>query len=42
MLDELAKTHPELIEGCETFEADKGYDDTKLYVKPWISMELGP
>jgi hypothetical protein len=30
MIDDLNEAHPELIERCETLEADRGYDDTKL------------
>lgn len=42
MIDQLNKNHPEIIKKCETLEADKGYDDTKLYVKLWDEHEIKP
>jgi len=42
MIEKLDKTHPQLIEGCETLEADKGYDDVKLYVKLWDEYGIKP
>ena len=35
LVDELANNCPELLERCQFFLADKGYDDTKLIVKLW-------
>ena len=35
MIRELDEKHPELIKKCETLEADRGYDDTKLYESLW-------
>jgi hypothetical protein len=42
MVEELDKKHPELMERCETMEADRGYDDTKLYEKLWDDYEIKP
>lgn len=42
MVDELADTHPELIEKCETLSADRGYDDTKLIKKLWDEHKIKP
>ncbi len=42
MIDDLNKKHPELIEKCETLEADRGYDDTKLLVKLWDGYKIKP
>lgn len=42
MVDELNEVHPELIDRCETLEADRGYDDTKLFEKLWDDYEIKP
>jgi len=42
MIEELGRKHPELIEKCETMVADRGYDDTKLYVKLWDNYGIKP
>lgn len=42
MIDELKEVHPELVDGCETLEADRGYDDTKLFEKLWDDLEIKP
>jgi len=42
MIEELDRKHPELIEKCETMVADRGYDDTKLYVKLWDNYGIKP
>ena len=42
MIDELNEVHPELIDRCETLEADRGYDDTKLFVKLWDDYGIKP
>ncbi|NLC44636.1 MAG: transposase [Clostridiales bacterium] len=42
MIDELNKVHPELVDGCETLEADRGYDDTKLIEKLWDDLKIKP
>lgn len=33
LIEKLAKEQPEIIQTCETMEADRGYDDTKLITK---------
>jgi len=33
MIDRLEKERPYILEECETMEADKGYDDSKLIIK---------
>ena len=35
MLDDLEEAHPELVEDCDSFIADKAYDDGKLLSKLW-------
>ena len=42
MIEELNGKHPELIEKCETLEADRGYDDTKFIVKLWDRYKIKP
>lgn len=42
MIEKLNERHPELIEGCETLVADRGYDDTKLYEKLWDEYKIKP
>jgi len=42
MIEELNGTHPELIEGCESLAADRGYDDAKLYEKLWDEYKIKP
>ena len=42
MIEELDRKHPQLIEGCQTLGADRGYDDTKLYVKLWDDYGIKP
>jgi hypothetical protein len=42
MIDELKEVHPELIDRCETLEADRGYDDTKLFEKLWDDNGIKP
>lgn len=42
MLKELNDEHPEILEKCDTFEADRGYDDTKLIEKLWDEYEIKP
>jgi transposase len=42
LIDDLYETHPELIRRCETLEGDRGYDDTKLYVKLWDDYDIKP
>lgn len=42
MIDNLNDKHPKLIERCETLEADRGYDDIKLYKKLWDEYLIKP
>jgi len=42
LLDELDERHPELVEGCEHFIGDKGYDDGKLIRRLWDVHEIKP
>ena len=42
MLDGLQEAHPQLLEGCEAFMADKGYDDGKLLEKLWRGHGIRP
>jgi transposase len=42
MIEDLKEVHPELIDKCETFEADRGYDDTKLHKKLWDEYGIKP
>ena len=42
MLEGMDTKHPELMERCETMEADRGYDDTKLYEKLWDEYKIKP
>lgn len=42
MIDTLEEERPEILETCKTFEADKGYDDTKLINKTWDEYKIKP
>jgi len=42
MIDNFREERPEILEKCETMEADRGYDDTKLIVKLWDENEIKP
>jgi len=42
MIEKLDEDHPELIETCETFEGDKGYDDSKLNMILWDDYAIKP
>lgn len=42
MIDNLNKTHPELIEKSEVLTADRGYDDIKLHEKLWNQYNIKP
>lgn len=42
MIDQLNKTHPELIERSEVLTADRGYDDIKLHEKLWNENNIKP
>lgn len=40
MIDDLDKDRPDIMEKCETFAADRGYDDKKLHVKLWDKFRI--
>ncbi|WP_094545861.1 transposase [Petroclostridium xylanilyticum] len=42
MIDKLDAQRPEILESCETMEADRGYDDSKLLVKLYDEYEIKP
>jgi hypothetical protein len=42
MIEELDRTHPELIGKCKNLSGDRGYDDTKLYEKLWDDYKIKP
>lgn len=42
MIENLDKKHSELIEACETFEGDRGYDDSKLNMILWDDYAIKP
>jgi hypothetical protein len=42
LVDHLESRHPELLEGCEYLDADRGYDDGKLISKLWDRHEIKP
>lgn len=42
MIEELSQKRPEILESCETIEADRGYDDTKLIEKLWDDFKIKP
>jgi len=42
LVDHLERRHPELLEGCEYLDADRGYDDGKLISKLWDRHEIKP
>jgi len=42
MVQRLAERHPDLLDGCDVFTADKGYDDTKLLKRLWDHHEIRP
>lgn len=42
LFDDLAKTHAELIEGCEHAMGDKGYDSKKTIEKLWKDHKIKP
>ncbi|QSZ26574.1 transposase [Aceticella autotrophica] len=42
IFEQLNKNHPEIIKKCETVEADRGYDDTKLIIKLWDEYKIKP
>ncbi len=42
LVDRLAEQHRQLVQGCETLEADRAYDDGKLLVKLWDKYQVAP
>lgn len=42
VIEKLENRHPEIINICETLEADKGYDDTNLIVKLYDDHGIKP
>jgi len=42
MIEKIAEERPEILEACETMEADRGYDDTKLIKKLWDEYKIKP
>lgn len=42
IIETLEKERPEILENCETLEADRGYDDTKLIVNLWNTYKIKP
>jgi len=42
LVTKLADDHSQLLESCEFFSGDKGYDDTKLITKLWDDHHIKP
>lgn len=42
LLDDIQENQPYILENAESMQADKGYDDTKLYVRLWDSHKIKP
>jgi len=42
IVDKLGQDRPEILEACETMEADRGYDDGKLIVKLYDGYGIKP
>ena len=42
MIETLEERRPEILEKCETMEADKGYDDSKLIIELWDEYKIKP
>jgi len=42
LLTHLGECHPKLLKTCETWPADKGYDDRKLLMRLWDHHEIRP
>ena len=40
LIEKLKEERPEILETCETMEADRGYDDTKLIKKTWDEHKI--
>lgn len=42
MINNIKETKIEILDKCETFEGDRGYDDTKLIKELWDIYEIKP
>ena len=42
MIDDLAEAHPRIVNRCQNFSADRGYDDGKLITKLWDEHKIKP
>lgn len=42
LVDRMSEQQPKIMDGCEFFIGDKGYDDTKLIVKLWDKHQIKP
>jgi len=42
LIEKLNKDHREIIQRCETLQADKAYDDTKLITELWDTYKIKP
>ncbi len=42
MIDKLEKERPQILKHCNTIEADRGYDDTKLIQKLYDQHKIKP
>ncbi len=43
MINDLAELHPNVLQRCDEFAADRGgYDDSKLIIKLWDDYEIKP
>lgn len=42
MVDKLGEESPEILKACETLEADRGYDDSKLIIKLYDQYGIKP
>ena len=42
LIDELDGTHPQIMEDCQYFLGDRGYDDSKLIKKCWDDYQIKP
>ena len=42
LVDQLNENHTEIIDICETLEADRGYDDRKLNIKLYDEFDIKP
>ena len=42
LLGQTKESHPQILEDCEHFLGDKGYDDGKLLIKAWDEHKIKP